>query len=182
MTNIINIHGGPAAGKSTTSSLMYYLLKSKNLNAELVREFVKGWAWQQRNIGPYDQFYFMGKQSHYESSLYGKVDWIVTDSPVLLCAVYAKRYNIPEIGKGISEAIRAFYKQASLDGHVHHHIVLKRTKPYIQSGRFETENQAKEIDGEAEAFLKEAGYDYELCHTDEFSIKAMIDKLILEAK
>lgn len=182
MTNIINVYGGPSIGKSSTASFMYYLLKSRGLNAELVREYVKNWAWEKRNIGPYDQFYFMGKQSHYESALYGKVDWIVTDSPLMLCATYAARYNTPPVANGIKEAVLSFYKQCDLDNYRHHHIVLQRSRPYVQAGRFETEAQAQEIDGQAESFLLNNNFNYSISHTDELNIRSLIDKIVVENK
>jgi pantothenate kinase len=43
-TTIINVYGGPGAGKSTSAAYLYYLLKVAGKNVELVREYVKDWA------------------------------------------------------------------------------------------------------------------------------------------
>lgn len=145
-TNIISLYGGPGVGKSTSAAYLYYLLKAESLNVELVREYVKDWAWEGRKIGTYDQIYFLGKQVRHESMLYGKVDWIVTDSPILMNAYYAGVYCAPNLGAGIKSATLAFYKQAMEDGHKHYNILLKRSKPYISDGRYQTEEQAREID------------------------------------
>ena len=83
-TTIINLYGGPGTGKSTSAAYFYYLLKAQGKNVELVREYVKDWAWEGRKISTYDQIYFLGKQVRRESMLYGKVDWIVTDSPIMM--------------------------------------------------------------------------------------------------
>ena len=56
-TTIINLYGGPGAGKSTSASDLFVILKERGVNAELAREYVKRWAWERRGISPYDQFY-----------------------------------------------------------------------------------------------------------------------------
>lgn len=145
-TTIINLYGGPAAGKSTSAAYYYYLLKAAGENVELVREYVKDWAWEKRSISTYDQIYFLGKQVRRESMLYGKVDWIVTDSPVMMNLYYAQRYCTETLAEGVRAATLAFYRQAKDDGHKHIHVFLKRTKPYISEGRYQTEAEAREID------------------------------------
>lgn len=154
-TNIISLYGGPGAGKSTSAAYLYYLLKAEGLNVELVREYVKDWAWEGRKIGTYDQIYFLGKQVRHESMLYGKVDWIVTDSPILMNAYYASIYCTPNLGAGIKAATLAFYRQAMEDGHKHYNILLKRSKPYISDGRYQTEEQAREIDNGVKSMMHE---------------------------
>ena len=145
-TTIINLYGGPGTGKSTSAAYFYYLLKSQGEHVELVREYVKDWAWEGRAITTYDQIYFLGKQVRRESMLYGKVDWIVTDSPVMMNLYYAQRYCSSTLAEGVRSATLAFYRQAVEDGHKHIHILLERNKPYIGAGRYQTETEALEID------------------------------------
>jgi hypothetical protein len=145
-TTIINLYGGPGTGKSTSAAYFYYLLKAEGKNVELVREYVKDWAWEGRKISTYDQIYFLGKQVRRESMLYGKVNWIVTDSPVMMNLYYAQRYCTQTLGEGVRAATLSFYRQAQEDGHKHLHVFLKRTKPYLSEGRYQTEEEAKEID------------------------------------
>ena len=90
-TLVCNLHGGPGTGKSTTAAQVFASLKLKGVNAELVTEYAKGWAWQDRKIKPLDQFYLFGKQLHREYLLYDKVDVIVSDSPTAIAAFYAYR-------------------------------------------------------------------------------------------
>src|SRR5271166_3774294 len=91
-TTIINLYGGPSVGKSTSAAYLYYLLKSQGEKVELVREYVKDWAWEGRQINAYDEIYFLGKQVRHESMLFGKVKWIVTDAPVFMTSYYATLY------------------------------------------------------------------------------------------
>ena len=155
MTQIINLYAGPGCGKSTSAAFLYYRLKQDGVNAELVREYVKDWAWEHRKISTYDQLYLLGKQIRRESLLYGKTDWIVTDSPVLLQVYYARKYCTPHLAKGIEEAVTAFYQEAAKDGYEHYHVMLSRSKPYMAAGRYQTEEEARQIDVGVLDLLKE---------------------------
>jgi hypothetical protein len=145
-TTIINLYGGPGTGKSTSAAFLYYLLKAEGKNVELVREYVKDWVWEGRTINTYDQLYFLGKQVRRESMLYGKVNWIVSDSPVFMNLFYASKYCPPLVSSGVSAGTLSFYQQAQTDGHRHVHVFLKRNKPYLSEGRYQTEAEAVEID------------------------------------
>lgn len=145
-TTIINLYGGPGVGKSTSAAYLYYLLKSQGKNVELVREYVKDWAWEGRKINAYDEIYFLGKQVRHESMLFGKVEYVVTDAPVFMTSYYATLYCSAGLSTGIEQAALAFYQQAREDGHQHLHIFLKREKPYQADGRYQTEEQALSVD------------------------------------
>ena len=161
-TTIINLYGGPGSGKSTSAAYLYYLLKAGGENVELVREYVKDWAWEKRTISTYDQIYFLGKQVRRESMLYGKVKWIVTDSPVMMNLYYAQKYCPRDLAEGVRSATLSFYRQAADDHHKHLHIMLTRNKPYVSEGRYQLEAEAKEIDTGVKRLLE----DLKLTHID----------------
>lgn len=176
-TVIINFFGGPGAGKSTSAAYAYYLLKAEGRNVELVREYVKDWAYEKRVIGTYDQIYFLGKQVRHESMLYGKVDWIVTDSPILMNAYYAGIYCTPNLGTGIKSATLSFYRQAVEDGHQHFNVMLNRSKPYIGDGRYQTEEQAKEIDQGVRLMMTELNVPLIESETTEKDLGEVLNKI-----
>lgn len=175
MSVVINLYGGPGTGKSTSAAYLFYLLKSQGKNAELVREYVKDWAWEKRAISTYDQIYLMGKQVRRESLLYGKVDYIVTDAPVMLGVFYAKRYSPLSVSEGVRASTLAYYRQAAEDGHIHHHVFLNRSKAYNPAGRFQTEGQAREIDTEIVRLLSDLRIPYTECGTS----REDLDNLLL---
>lgn len=155
---------------------MYYALKQLGCNAELAREYVKDWAWEKRSISHYDQFYFLGKQSRRESMLYGKVDWIVTDSPVMLSAYYAEKHSPPAVRTGVAAAVKAFYAQAAEDGHRHVHVFLQRSKPYLAHGRYQDEAGARAIDDGLLDTLVALQVPFETCDTDEASLRQLLTR------
>src|SRR5687768_13907488 len=93
-----NFLGGAGSGKSTTSAWIYSELKQRNISVELVREYVKNWAYQNRKINDFDQVYITGKQLNAEYLLLSNgVKNTVTDCPVLLGAIYSDIYA-PDLG------------------------------------------------------------------------------------
>lgn len=164
MTLVINLFGGPGSGKSTTAAAIFAALKNRGVRAELVREYVKGWAWEGKAVGRYDQPYICAKQMKEEARLYGKVDVIVTDSPLWLQAYYAEKYAQH---LRVTDMIRSFTESASLEGVRQVNYLVIRTKEYDAHGRYETEAQARTIDHEQRAFFEEKGLPLIEAHSSE---------------
>lgn len=143
-TVVIGLLGGPGSGKSTTSCGLFYELKRAGRDVELVREYVKQWAWEGKKVGPYDQPYIFGKQLKMETSLYGKVQYIITDSPLLLSPMYEMFYNNGE--SLVYESCMKHIAKAKSNNVHHINFMLKRTKVYNPAGRYNTEAEAIEFD------------------------------------
>jgi hypothetical protein len=144
-TTVINLFGGSGCGKSTTAALLFARMKLNGFHVELVREYVKYWAWNDRKVREWDQLYLLGKQSAYESMLYGKVDFIVTDSPILLAGIY-QEYRSAGKDRYVGEAAKAFMNHAKEFGVDYVNFLLSRSKPFDPRGRWETEAEAKKVD------------------------------------
>lgn len=147
-TRVINLISGPGVGKSTMAAEIFSKLKRQNKNVELVREYAKDWAWDARRIEPAFQAHIFGEQTYRESRLYGKVNYLITDSPLSLCAFYQERYTNSSYLRG---AVQGFYNEA-INNHrvVYWNIFLERDpiRPYRQEGRFEDQDEASAIDHE----------------------------------
>jgi len=174
-TTIINLYGGPGCGKSTSAAYLFYLLKCAGENAELVREYVKDWAYESRKFSAYDEIYFLGKQVRHESMLFGKVDYIVTDAPVYMTAYYASIYCSPTLAKGVKATAQAFYQQVAEDGHQHLHIMLNRIRPYAQEGRYQNESQAHAVDDGVGDMLRTQGISFILADPSEESLRRALE-------
>ena len=163
MTTVINLFGGSGVGKSTTAAHLFAEMKYMQMHCELVREYVKTWAWQDKKVGPFDQMYLLGKQSKYESILYGKVDYIITDSPLLLCPIYERYYTGKEL---IGPAALNFIEDARLKGVQHLNFVLKRNVPFDSRGRYDTPEIAAEVDQCIIEFLTEKGVKFHFIESE----------------
>lgn len=177
-TTIINLYGGPGAGKSTSAAYLYYLLKAAGENVEMVREYVKNWAWEGRKISAYDQIYFLGKQVRHESMLFNKVKFIVTDAPIFMSVYYASAFCTPVLSEGIKRTVQAFYQQTLEDGHKHYHILLKRDHPYVSEGRYQTEEEAKNIDVKLEEMFNDLNLPLIKVGSNEAALKSLFDVIM----
>jgi len=140
---IINLLGGPGCGKSTTASGLFYYMKSAGLKVELVREYVKDAVYESRNIFD-DQMYIFAKQNRRQHILVNSVDWIITDSPIILSAVYAPVNYFPSFSNLCLEAFRSYDNI---------NFFINREKPYSNIGRHQTEDEAKIIDTTVKDFM-----------------------------
>lgn len=150
-TVVVNLFGGPGSGKSTTAAAVFAELKMRGRNVELVTEYVKKWAWRGIKPGVFDQVYFFGKQAHAESILYGKVEAIITDSPLLLAAYYEDHFQ-PD-WQVVRPAVFQFLKKTGEAGVIRKNYWLTRKKAYNPAGRYQTEGEAREIDQEMDSWL-----------------------------
>lgn len=141
---VINFFAGPGSGKSTTAAGLFFLMKSQGINVELVTEFAKQLIWQERHATFSDQLYILAKQNNKLFSLNGKVDYAITDSPLLLSNIYAPKDYVSGFA-GFVERLFNTYSNIN--------IFIKRIKPYNPIGRNQKENDAKSLDVTIKTFL-----------------------------
>lgn len=176
VTQVINLFGGSGLGKSTTAAGLFYEMKLRGHHCEMVREYVKQWAWDGIKVGQWDQIYLFGKQAKAESRLYGKVDVIVTDCPLLLSPIYESYYS-PEDPVVIHSAL-AFIKKANKLGIKHHNFILERNKVFDTRGRYETEEQARTVDCHVRVKLEEWGIPHATITSDDRDrVNVILDSL-----
>ena len=158
MTVVINILGGAGVGKSTCAAALFAEMKQRGIHVELVQEWVKQWAWEERKIGEFDQLYIFAKQARREAQLYDKVDFIVTDSPVLLSAFYEFIYTDNRI---ISQALPEYMTVARKNRVQHFNFLLSRCKNYDPRGRYQTEKEAVALDESLRKWLVSNQYSFD---------------------
>ena len=163
-TVVCNLFAGPGAGKSTIAAGVFYELKKQNMNVEYVSEFAKDLTWEERRESLKDQLYIFGKQYHRIHRLLGKVDAIVTDSPILFSILYQPEPFFPSYFSLVKEVHDSV---PSLN------VLIKRVKPYLPAGRSQTEDEAKLLDDKIKALLKKLKIPYEEMRGDESGMKAI---------
>lgn len=146
MIRRINLFAGPGCGKSTLSAYLFHELKEAGVSVELVREFIKDWAYDDIKPRSFDQFYIMGEQMRREDiPLRNGVRLIVTDSPILLGSLYSND-NISSITQN---TVRLFDEE-----YTPLNIVLGRDdKRFKQEGRWQNLDESKIVDKKIEKML-----------------------------
>lgn len=149
-TIVINLFGASGVGKSTTAAAVYAELKMCGIHSELIREYVKGWAHAGNIPNGYDQVYLFGKQARFESQLYGKVDVLVTDSPLLICGFYEHWHLKRELS---TPSVHNFIKYAEENGVIYLNFWLENYIHFDPRARFEDEASSKAIHSEMKQWL-----------------------------
>lgn len=135
MTVVINLYGGPGSGKSTNAAGIFYKLKTLGRSAELVTEAAKDFVYDGANTPFTSQHYLTSLMDYKIHRLINVVDYIVVDSPLLISTVYANFE--PSVTKYCQDMYK---KYKNID------IFVKRTKPFIGSGRVHSEDESREVD------------------------------------
>ena len=134
---IINLFGGPCTGKSTVAAGVFFELKKKRVQCELVPEFAKGLTWENRQQALRNQIYVVGEQMQHIERCTGEVEVIVMDTSILLGAIYQPAHY----PTSFSDALLDLYNQMNNVS-----FNLMRSFPYDPVGRNQTEEEAAAID------------------------------------
>lgn len=148
-TLYVNLYGGPGTGKSSTRAKVFYKMKEEGLlTVEEATEYAKDLTWENRQVALSNQPYILGKQFHSLFRLNGLVDVVITDSPILLCYVYAPESPWRDEFRSYVMALHRSMNTLDLflERDLDHH-------PYVPVGRSQTEEQALTLDQKIEKML-----------------------------
>jgi deoxyadenosine/deoxycytidine kinase len=147
MSKIINIFGGPGIGKSSIAAGITYKLKKNHISCDQPYEFPKLLAWDDNHSAIQDQLYVLANQHRGIVKSYGKVDYIVLDSPILLSLTYRNYYKGTEYP---SSLYGESFDKMVLDTFNQYHninIVLDRADGvHNNDERYQNLEESKELD------------------------------------
>ena len=149
-TLYINLFGGPGTGKSTLCAFLFAELKCIDINAEMALEYVKDLVYEESTKKIENQIYIFGKQHSRLNRLNGKVDVVITDSPLLNSIVYYGGDN-PHFKELV---LFESNKVQSLN------FYIARSFKYRQEGRFQNEDGAKKVDDIYKKLLDDSSVPY----------------------
>ena len=138
-TILVNLFAAPGSGKSTMTAGIFEKLKWQGVDCEMALEFAKDLVWECRDETFKDQNYIFAKQLHRIFRLNGKVDVVITDSP-LLFSIFYDEIN----GKLLPISFRKY----ALDCHCmfnNLNYFIEREKPYNPNGRNQSEEESIKI-------------------------------------
>jgi deoxyadenosine/deoxycytidine kinase len=151
MSKIINLFGGPGVGKSSIAAGLTYKLKKKHITCDNPYEFPKILAWDENHSAIKDQLYVLANQHRGIVKSYGKVDYIILDSPILLSLIYKTYY---ESGTYPATLYGESFDRMILDIHNQYdniNIVLNRTNGlHNEMERYQNLEQSISLDVEIE--------------------------------
>jgi hypothetical protein len=121
----INFYGPPSAGKTVAATSLFAELKKKHLDVELVSEFAKDCVMEENKSALKNQLFIWSTQQYRIFCGYEHARVVVTDSPILLGAIYNKSPALTEV------IFEEYHKYNNLN------VVLQLdgSRPYSMIGR-----------------------------------------------
>lgn len=152
-TIVINAFAGPGAGKTTSCLEVAEKLKKQGFVTEYVQEYAKELVYDNNLImldGHYEhQFAILNEQMKRINRLYGKVDFIVTDSPILLNNTYLNEDKNTEVYSAYSDSVNKLYGLYNN----FNYFVERDTSAFEKEGRIHNLEQSIAIDNELKNML-----------------------------
>lgn len=141
-TKCVNFFAGAGARKSTMATILHGMLKMHGITSEYTAEFAKDLAWEGRLELPINDMYVFGQQHNRQFILNGKVDCIISDSPLLLSSVYRSNDSLMD-----ALVMQEFNKYENIN------FYMVRPKEYNRKGRKENKAEATKIDQKTKSML-----------------------------
>ena len=149
-TKIVNLIGGPGVGKSTTAARVFSELKAKNVSCELVTELAKDITWEDTKKLLDNQIWLFSEQFRRQWRLLDKVDFVITDSPLIMYIEYLERLQkkLPDTLKfsPMHFIMTKKFFQSTFEEFWNLNFIIEREFDYIETGRNQTKEEAIELD------------------------------------
>jgi guanylate kinase len=146
---VVNLFAPPGVGKSTTAAGIFWYLKTKGINCELVTEYAKDKVWERSFKTLEDQLYLLGKQNYRMFRLRDQVDVIITDSPLLMQKYYIK--DDPKLRDLVGHQ---FNKYNNIN------FFIERDGEYSTKGRTQTKEESMEMGSKIMDIIVESGIQF----------------------
>jgi hypothetical protein len=180
MTIVVNFLAGPGTGKSTIASDVFSRLKKTGIESELASEFAKDLVWSQDLRTLKNQIYVFANQFERIDRLIGKVDVVVTDSPLLLSTMF-KNHRIFEY-PFINDTFDKLVLQVN---NIYNNLnyFIKRTVPFNPVGRIEKSvEEAIENDNKIKKVLLDNSISFKSITNSEENIQYVMDDIMRKLK
>lgn len=143
-TLVVNCYAGPGAGKTTCAWEVAAELKKKGINCEYVSEYPKELVWEGKLDLLKNQEHIFKEQANRLARLRGKVEVIVTDSPILMSHIYGENNS-----DAFTQRIDAEYNK-----YYNFNLFIQRGKGFQQEGRLQNREESVALDKKIKDMLK----------------------------
>ncbi len=174
MTTIINFFGAPGCGKSTTAARIFSEMKQVHTKCEIITEYAKDLVWEERFNVFNDQIYILGKQNRRLLRLLDKVDYVITDSPILLGICYM--VDVPYAAPLERLIVEVFNSYNNIN------IFLNRTHPYQAYGRNHDEQESDTLSVQIKEVMNRYNIPFIEMNANEVNLKNISDLLVTSHK
>lgn len=174
-TIVINLMGGPGAGKSTMASFLFAKMKMAGISCEYVTEYAKDMVWENRYNILNDQLYILSKQYRKLKRINGEVDVIITDSPIVNNIYYNSK--ISNNNDKISDKLINDLVFELCDKFDNYYYLIERNHSYENKGRYQTEEESNSVSKEIKLMLDELNIKYSSYQSGENSVNEILQEV-----
>ena len=167
-TIFVNLFGGPCVGKSVLCAEVFSKLKKRGIDCEMALEYVKDLVWEESFEKIKNQVYIFGKQQNRLFRLNGKVDVVITDSPLLNSIVYYNGDN-----PHFTDVVMFEFKKLNSANYY-----INRSFEYIENGRMQTLEEAKKVDSAYKKLLDTNDVTYTQLSIDKDNLQIIVDDIM----
>lgn len=168
MLKVISLIGGPGSGKSTTAAGLFAMMKLEGYNVELVTEYAKDLTWDERYHCLADQIHVTAEQNKRLDRLRDKVEYVVTDTSLLLALLYKPENYYKTFDPFVLEVFNSY------DNYT---FFIKRVKKYVKIGRKQTEVEADQKSKDVITMLETYKVPYHNIDGNEYAPSIILEKL-----
>lgn len=168
-TKIVNFLGGPCLGKSTVAAKLFTFFKENHFESELVTEYAKDLVWDEAPMSAFaNQLFLFAEQNRRLERLRGKVEYVVTDTSLLLGLAYARKDYYKHLTPLILEVFNSYDNL---------NVFIERSTDYNAFGRNQNSAQAIEKDFEIRAVLDDNNIEYVIERLDSQTAERTFERL-----
>jgi nicotinamide riboside kinase len=175
-TKIINFVGGAGIGKSTMAALTFAELKSMHFKTEYVQEYAKMLVYKREFETLDNQYLVSSEQYKMLKAVDGQVEYICSDSPLIIGLFYNRDYDTNVCNVEKTEAM-ILSKIKEFDN-IYIYLERNNEYPFEKEGRVHDEEQSIAIDTKLKKLLDEFNIKYLSILSDKKSLPEIINYII----
>jgi deoxyadenosine/deoxycytidine kinase len=171
-TKVINFMGGPGVGKSTAAAIVYGKLKQAGISCEIINEHAKDVTWEENFKLLENQIHLFSEQFRKQFRLIDKVQYIITDSPLILNSIYFEAYalkskTLAKFSNYFKTLTEDLFDASFLEfNNVNYLIERSESAKYDTQGRNQTLDESIKVDMNIRARLHAIGVTYTVVNID----------------
>lgn len=142
------------------------------MDVEIITEYAKKCVWSERQSTLNDQLYITAKQNHELHVLNNVVEYVITDSPIILGMLYKS----DSTAEGFDQMLLNLFNSYN-----NINVFINRTKIYNPKGRMQSESESNEIAKTLKQLLKQNNIPFIEIDGDEECVDKIYDQLLMEA-
>lgn len=177
---LISLIGGPGSTKSTTAAGLYKLMKYYHHPTMFIQEFATQLVLEKRYEDLKHQDYILTIQDRgYRTAFSGGVEYVVTDTCLLLNLIYMKAPGAIQLPSGYPDHLVDMFNQYTNKVFF---INRPKVKEFQTYGRMHNEEQSMELDQQILDLLIQKRIPFDIINADFDADKAIYNRLFPHAQ